>query len=524
MDAPAADSGAPTRDVQDLEVLITAEEAYPAMERAFLGAETEIWASYRVFDPFTKLRSEEGKAVGETWYDLLIHTLNRGVTIHMVLSDFDPILAPDLHCASWNARRAFVAAREAARPEAGKLHIVNAAHSGRVGLLPRLLLWPALLTRLRRLARELNGMTSEARAARLTCSPGLRPWLKEGPGGTLTAAKWPPPPLIPGSHHQKIAVFDRKLLCVGGLDLDERRYDDKGHHRARDETWHDVQMMCRGPVAQEAQNHLENFLEVVAGTAQPLPRGRLLRTLSRKRRLGLPFLGPRPLVDELAEAHHRMIRGASRLIYLETQFFRDRRLAGALAEAAARRPDLGLIMVLPGAPEDVAFDGATGPDARFGEYLQAKCVAQITEAFGPRLALCSPVRPIRVAGSGRDTLCNSPIIYVHAKVSIFDADHAVISSANLNGRSFRWDTEAGVMLELEQEVAGLRHRILRHWLWDGAGDDYFDLDTAAARWRDLVAANGTKDPEDRDGYLVPHDPEPARAFGRPIPGLPHAMV
>ena len=135
-----------------------------------------------------------------------------------------------------------------------------------------------------------------------------------------------------------------------------------------------------------------------------------------------------------------------------------------------------------------------------------------------------PVRPVRVAGSGRDTLCHSPIIYVHAKVSIFDEDHAVISSANLNGRSLRWDTEAGVSLELRQEVSGLRHRILRHWLWEGAEDAYYDPDTAASKWRDMAAANGACDPTERNGYLVPHDPEPARAFGRPIPGLPHAMV
>ncbi len=43
----------------------------------------------------------------------------------------------------------------------------------------------------------------------------------------------------------------------------------------------------------------------------------------------------------------------------------------------------------------------------------------------------------------RDRLGGAPMIYVHAKVSIFDRSAAIVSSANLNGRSLRWDTEAG---------------------------------------------------------------------------------
>ena len=80
------------------------------MERAFLGAKKEAWASFRGFDLSTRLRSKEARAFGTTWFDLIVHVLKRGVALNFVLADFDPILAPELHCASWRSRRAFVAA------------------------------------------------------------------------------------------------------------------------------------------------------------------------------------------------------------------------------------------------------------------------------------------------------------------------------------------------------------------------------------------------------------------------------
>lgn len=512
-----------TRSLTDVEVLITAEEVYPAMERAFLAARTEIWASYRVFDLDTKLRSDEGRATGEDWFDLIVHVLRRGVRLHVVLADFDPIIGPKLHCAAWRARRAFIAAGEVAGPDA-RLHVVNATHSARVGLIPRLMLWPRTVREVGRLARDLNAMPSGARARRLTCSPGLRPWLKDIGGGTLRARKAVPPPLVPGTHHQKLAVFDRERLCIGGLDLDERRYDDKDHRRGRDETWHDVQMMCKGPVVAEAQAHLESFLPVVAGRTDPPATTHLLRTLSRRRRFAAPHLGPRPVVAELAEAHHRQVAQARELIYLETQFFRDRKLADALAEAAQHAPDLGLILVLPAAPEDLAFDGNTGSDARLGEHLQAKCIALVTEGFGDRVAIASPVCPKRAAGEGRDTLAGAPIIYVHAKVSVFDDRAAIVSSANLNARSMAWDTEAGVVIDRPEDVTGLRKRVFDHWLWPEADDALYDPTRAVSSWRYLLARNAERAPEDREGFLVPHDPAPARRFGRAIPFVPDALV
>jgi phosphatidylserine/phosphatidylglycerophosphate/cardiolipin synthase-like enzyme len=504
--------------------LITAAEAYPAMERAFLDAEREIWACYRVFDLFTKLRSEEARAIGDTWFDLVIHTLGRGVHIHLALSDFDPIMATTLHRDTWRSMRAFLAAAEIAGGEA-KVDIVAAAHPARVGRPHRLVFWPWVRRRLKETVDQLNGLDPEDRDRRLRHLPGLARHVERLDGGLLRAKKWPPADLLPATHHQKIAVFDRRTLCVGGLDLNERRYDDPKHRRSRDETWHDVQLMITGgPVVDEAQEHLEKFLKVTAGHCDPPPATHLLSTLSRKRRVTTPFMGPKTVRRTLEEAHLARIGTAKRLIYLETQFFRDQGVAQALVREARSNPDLGLILVVPAAPEDVAFDGATSMDARYGEWLQARAIRAVVEVFGTRAAICSPVRPEAFDSGGRDCCAGSPIIYVHAKVSVFDTSSAIISSANLNSRSLQWDTEAGVELTDPSTVSRFRSRVLHHWLGEEPGAEFTDPDTAVAALRARAQRNLEVAPDKRKGFLVPHDVGPARAFGRRAPGIPQAMV
>ena len=48
----------------EVETFVTAAEAYPALERAFLATEREMMAGFRVFDLKTRLRSPEALAIG----------------------------------------------------------------------------------------------------------------------------------------------------------------------------------------------------------------------------------------------------------------------------------------------------------------------------------------------------------------------------------------------------------------------------------------------------------------------------
>lgn len=507
-----------------VEVFLTAEEAFPAMERAFLAARREIVMGFRIFDPSTRLRSPEARALGEHWSDLIAATLRRGVSIRLLLSDFDPIGGSELHRATWRSMYAFEEIRE--ETGAGALLDVQASmHPAVAGMLPRLMFYPVVQKKLAAGAAELNDLKADAREQALREMPGLAACLEIGKDGTVRPRRWPPPAIHPVTHHQKVAVFDRDVLLIGGLDLNERRYDTKDHARPAGSTWHDIQITLRGSAAQEAAEHLDGLLEVARGEAPPPPRDRLVTTISApRRRLAWAHIGPRTVDRSVAETHHRLIDSARSLIYLETQFFRDLRLARHLADAAQRRPDLSLIVLMPAAPEEVAFSSKNRLADRYGEWLQARCIRRLVRAFGPRFLAASPGQRRTASGNGRDTLNGAPLVYVHAKVSCFDLDAAIVSSANLNSRSLRWDTEAGVVLDRTEDVRHLRERIFRHWLGPEQGPEFFEAPGAVTAWRELAIANSRAKPAERRGFLLPYDVAAAERFGQPVPGVPEEMV
>ena len=508
-------------------VLITAEEAYPEFERLFLNARAHVRMGFRIFDPRTKLRSEEGRAIGEDWFDLLLHTLRRGVRVELALSDFDPVVGTDVHQMTWRSIRLLTALAELAGPDPG-LRVVAALHPARVSSVPRAALYGQIRSELKERAAWLNALGAAERARALTEVPGLVPHLHVEADGVRPRA-WPVPPLVPATHHQKLAVFDEETLYIGGLDLDERRWDTWEHEEDGPETWHDVQVIVTGEAARDAHAHLGRFLDEVAGRV-PVEEdgGHLLRTLSVKRSGPHVSMSPIEAVSEIGDLHYREAARAERFVYLESQFLRDRKLAHLLADRARENPELRCILILPAAPEDVAFAGSTGLDARYGEFLQARCLRRLRKAFRERLFIGTPATRRREAVSeteeGRDLYFTSPLIYVHAKVSIFDDRIATVSSANLNGRSFRWDTEAGVAFETPEEVRHLRARCFDHWLPEEAGPEFRDPQTAVAAWREMAVTNASTPPGRRRGFILPYLIKPGEGFGRNLPGVPEEMV
>lgn len=511
---------------QSPQVFITAAEAYPALERAFLAAKTEIIGSFLVFDPETRLRSPEGQAVGTRWFDLIVDCLRRGVNITLTLSDFDPIARTAMHRGTWRSLRLLQAAAEVAGPGAGRLSATAARHPAQTGSIPRFVISPMIMGKVWKATKWLNRQPARVRATALRDMPGARALMVVRNDGTVRPRLWPLPRLFPGTHHQKIAVFDRERLYVGGLDLNERRYDDPDHEQEAAQTWHDVQTLVEGPVAADAARHLKMFQAVTAGQVAPVDTGALLVTLSRQRHMPLIRFGPKPVVQGIFNAHCEAIAQAQGLIYLESQYFRDSRLTQALCRAAVRRPDLSLILMLPGAPEELAFDGREGLDSQFGEWHQARCLRRLQRAFGARLFIGSAAQQRRAKPQqkdGRDQLAQAPLIYIHAKVSVF-GHTAIVSSANLNGRSMRWDTEAGVAFTQAEVVDGIRQRCMTHWLPEHADARFHDAKTAVAAWRGLALSNVARPPEQRQGFVLPYNIRAAEKFGTPVPFLPPEMV
>ncbi|MGB3691012.1 MAG: phospholipase D-like domain-containing protein [Jannaschia helgolandensis] len=502
--------------------LLTASQGFPALERLFLNAESRISLGFRIFDPRTRLHSPEARTIGKDWFDLIVHTLKRGVEIDLVLSDFDAIVRPDYHQrATRCVRLALAAAEVAGHPE--RLRASASLHPARIGWLPSLALWVRARGFLLRTGVELNALSPAARTRRLSELPQLRPYFIEGDERKVTLKSLKLPRLCPVSHHQKVAVADGNTLYIGGLDLNDRRYDTPDHNRPASETWHDTQLLIRGPVAAQTEAHLANFRDVTYG-APPVDAPDLLRTISRRRKTLPTFMSPLPVLSELAEAHAARARAATGLIYLESQFFRDTSFARLLARKARRTPALSMVLILPAAPDDIAFKNNSGSDAKYGEFLQAKCVSILRKAFGDRLFIGSPAQRRKAEENSRATTYGAPLIYLHAKVSIFDDTAAIVSSANLNGRSFRWDTEAGVTLTDPAHIEDLKTRCISHWLDGPVPEAFLDPKRAVDAWWARAHANARRAPEDRDGYILPYASAPARRFGRNLPGIPEEMV
>lgn len=491
-------------ETADFDVLVTAEEAWPAFERAVLNARSELVAGFRLFDLSTRLRSAEALAIGKDWFDLLADAVARGVSITIIVSDFDPVMATPLHEQAWRTVRQGAALAEVCGAKPGQVRIRASMHPARAGLLPWLGFLPAVLQRKWNALNKIDGVRLSRQAV------GLRP-------GDI-------PQMYAVTHHQKIAVIDGETLYVGGLDLNERRFDTKDHDRPAHLTWSDVQVILRGPKAQDARRHLLSFEQVTAGKLPAPECPGIRRTLSTPRRFQMPFLSPRTCLSEIEEAHVAAFDAARRVIYIETQYLRSSAITNALIAAGERTPDLRVIVVLPALPEVLAFEDQDGLDARYGLSLQRSAVHALSHAFGERITFASPVQPRFAAREGRAVLSGSPIIYVHSKVLICDDDYGIVGSANLNGRSLRWDTEVAIEITEKAHVDILRKKVLGHWWTDDLPAEALDPGSMQPWWQREIRRNGVKSPPNRSGFLVPHDLDRLADMAQALPGVTEDIV
>ena len=151
-------------------------------------------------------------------------------------------------------------------------------------------------------------------------------------------------------------------------------------------------------------------------------------------------------VSEIKALTLESIGRAKSLIYLENQYFTSPEVAEALA---AR-------LVEPDGPEVVLISTHNAPswfDRLAMDHVRGVMVRRLKEAdlYG-RFAAFSPM-----------TSAGHPII-VHSKVSIFDDDLARIGSANLNNRSFGFDTEVEAAFQAETDIHRSAIRRLRSGL------------------------------------------------------------
>ncbi len=487
--------------------LITAEEGFPALERLVASAREELLMSFRIIDPRTRLRARELTELGlETWADLIAWVTRRGVRLRLLIADFDPLFARDLHRNAWLCASGFADVVQ------GDAQILCAPHGQRAGGLWQMMLRGPI-------RRALTELQSED-PVKLT--PVERLFLKAGPV------------LRPVTLHQKFAIVDGRACIIGGLDVNERRYDTHAHDRRADQTWHDVSVHVadddfasslaghfadcwNAAIDCDAASLAERALKMQTSTrAQGRTDLRVLRTFSAPCS-GAARLSPNTRITDHETAMIRLFDEAERFIYFETQFLRHAPLTEALVRAAQRVPDLQLVALLPAAADRVLFDGDTSWDARQAHGLQISQLEQLQAAFGRRMALLTPAQP-RPADAEGPAIDNAAPIYLHSKVTLVDDTSAMIGSANMNGRSMRWDIEASALIRDRDFTSGLLDRFGRKWI----GRDGTDL-RQAATWQTQAETDAGKAPDARKGYVLPFPMAAGNRFSQRLTFLPKEM-
>jgi phosphatidylserine/phosphatidylglycerophosphate/cardiolipin synthase-like enzyme len=278
---------------------------------------------------------------------------------------------------------------------------------------------------------------------------------------------------VGGAHHQKIVVIDDCLAFAGGIDVTADRWDTSEHldrhplrrrpssHRLTG-PWHDVTSLVSGPAARAIGDLARERWESGTGRAlEPVEDAEacwpedvepLLTDVDVAVSRTRPEHGGTSLVHEIELLWLAVIAAARRSVYIESQYFANRRIAEAMAERLREPDGPEFVVVNPESAEGWLQEKAMGT-------ARAKLLALVREAdVHGRFQLYVPVT------EGRRP------IYVHAKVTVVDDRLLRIGSSNLNNRSMGLDTECDVSIEVRPgdpraeekaaAVTGLRDRLL----------------------------------------------------------------
>jgi phospholipase D1/2 len=259
---------------------------------------------------------------------------------------------------------------------------------------------------------------------------------------------------IGAAHHQKIVVIDDCLAFAGGIDVTADRWDTSEHldrnplrHRPSSrrptKPWHDATSLVSGPAARAlgdlARERWESGtgrrLAPIEGVQPCWPEGvePMLTDVDVAVSRTRPEHGGKELVHEIELLWLAAIAAARRTVYIESQYFANRRIAEAIADRLGEADGPEFVVLNPVSADGWLEEKAMGT-------ARARLFGIVTRAdVHDRFRLYVPV-----ADGGRP-------IYVHAKVLIVDDRLLRIGSSNLNNRSMGLDTECDVTVEARDD-------------------------------------------------------------------------
>ncbi|HEY7899803.1 MAG TPA: phospholipase D-like domain-containing protein [Caulobacteraceae bacterium] len=282
---------------------------------------------------------------------------------------------------------------------------------------------------------------------------------------------------IGACHHQKMIVVDDAIAFCGGGDIGPDRWDTPEHlddNPRREKTRrdnkcfdsrHEVMGLVDGAAAASlGELFRERWRRATGETLTACPPVRKPRWPGEIKpafsdidvglsRTNAAWRSYREIRENEA-LHVTSVRAAKRCIYMENQYFTSPLIADELAKRL-READGPEVILISTEHSPSYFDQLTMDRTRL-KFIQT---LEAADRHG-RFHAYSPVTTL-----GRT-------IIVHAKLTIIDDTLLRIGSANINNRSFGFDTECDLSFEASgpgsaanrAEVIRLRNKLLAHWL------------------------------------------------------------
>lgn len=295
------------------------------------------------------------------------------------------------------------------------------------------------------------------------------------------------------THHQKLLVIDDEVAFCSGDDFSANRWDHSAHHDvepARRTPWgaaypprHGMTVLVEGAVARALGDLARERWRRATGESLQVDESRSpepswpesisadLKNAAVAISRTMPRWHNEDEIREIEALYLDGIRAARRLIYLENQYFASPLIGDALAERLSER-DGPEIVVVTGQHAPSFFDRATMDPPR--------------NALIQRLRAADPHERFQVYAP--HTTGGQPVL-VHSKVMIADDSFVRIGSSNLADRSFGYDTECDVAIQLNEghsraEAAKLRNHLVSHFL----GVDPLELGRTVSETGGLIPA------------------------------------
>lgn len=509
--------------------LVDGATIFTELEMVIASSTSSVLLAYWAVDMGTQLLTDPKK----TWAHLLLEAAQRGVKVRLLLNDFDPGLQTMSHIGAWFALGPLLAAADKAGISKDLLQVIVYRHPAQV---PPLVMGLAVANLYDGVAEQINRDIPNAnnRMVSYLYAPGLWDKIaldKANKAGPVKAGQAYPG--WPASHHQKIAIVDGRIAFTGGVNLTSTYIDTHEHPKPVDKEgigpWHDAYVRVEGP--EIVRDFVSNFIGLwnlgkismegflknqqaalsqkppwyvgaaptelretdigigtsAPSTAAPSVVAQIHRTWSE------PSVNPpyfTPIREDVLKGYETAIKLANHYIYIENQYFRDKRIGQAIIDRWKVKKSLQVILVIPSRSEELIRNKGDKVTL-YGAALQYDILKAMTDTMGTNVGVFAMERK------------DKAVIYVHSKLMLIDDRYARIGSANANPRSLSMDSELDLAWYDKSSARALRLRLWKEILGNARGVDSWKVAEYVKQWKKIAEANAKARPAKLRGYVRP---------------------